>query len=80
MNMEKFIFCLEAIPDSENPIETKTLKVLEQLAIQGIDSIYNYCDTIEEFEERLGNLVYDDIHFKEYEIIFLVFRSLTIKE
>lgn len=75
MNTEKFIFCLEAITDSDNPIETKTLKVLEQLALQGINSIYNYCDTIEEFEERLSNLVYDDLHFKEYEIIYLVMEG-----
>ncbi len=75
MNLEKFIFCLEAIPDSENPIDTKTFKGLEQLALQGIDSIYNYCDSIEELEERLAVLVYDDTHFKEYEIIYLVMQG-----
>ena len=75
MSLEKFIFCLEAVPDSENPIETSILKGLEQLALQGIDSIYNYCDSIEELEERLGVLVYDDAHFKEYEIIYLVMQG-----
>ncbi len=75
MNLEKFIFCLEAIPNSENPINTPTLKGLEQIALQGIDSIYNYCDSIEELEERLGVLVYDDAHFKEYEIVYLVMQG-----
>ena len=75
MHSEKYIFCLEAIPDSEHPTETQTLIALEHIALKGIDSIYNYCDTIEELEERLGALVYDDTHFKEYEIIYLVMQG-----
>lgn len=75
MNIEKFIFCLEAVPDSDNPLETQTLKALEELTFKGINSIYNYCDTIEELEERLGFLVFDDVHFKEYEIIYLVMKG-----
>lgn len=75
MSFEKFIFCLEAIPDSENPEETPTIKSLEKLTFQGINSIYNFCDSIEELEERLGTLVYDDVHFKEYEIIYLVMQG-----
>lgn len=75
MNAEKFIFCLEAISDSKFPESTPTIKGLEQLALQGIESIYNFCDSIEELEERLGALVYDDKHFKEYEIIYLVVQG-----
>jgi hypothetical protein len=75
MNSEKFIFCLEAVSDSQFPENTPTIDGLEQLALQGIDSIYNYCDSIEELEERLGALVYDDKHFKEYEIIYLVMQG-----
>jgi hypothetical protein len=75
MHTEKFIFCLEAISDSEKPENTPVLTGLEELALQGIDSIYNYCDSIEELEERLGALVYDDKHFKEYEIIYLVMQG-----
>lgn len=75
MNAEKYIFCIEAVPDSENPSTTATLLGLEQLAIEGIDSIYSSCDTIEELEECLGNLVYDDAHFKEYEIIYFVMEG-----
>lgn len=75
MTAEKFIFCLEAVPDSEFPENTSTIKGLEQLALQGITSIYNHCDSIEELEERLGTLVYDDAHFKEYEIIYMVMQG-----
>lgn len=72
---EKFIFCLEAIPNSENPQRTQILEGLEQLALAGLNSIYNYCDCIEELEARLGNLVYNDEHFSEYEIIYLVMEG-----
>lgn len=75
MNLEKYIYCLEALSDSETVTETPTYAGLEQLALQGITSIYNYCDSIEELEERLGILVYDDLHFKEYEIIYLVMQG-----
>ena len=75
MNSEKFIFCLESVADSTFPENTVTMRGLEQLALQGIDSIYNFCDSIEEFEERLGALVYDDKHFKEYEIIYFVMQG-----
>lgn len=75
MNDEKFIFCLEAISDSETPTKTPTIYELEQLALHGIASIYNYCDSIEELEDRLGNLFYDDEHFTEYEIIYLVMQG-----
>lgn len=70
---EKFIFCLEAVPDIEEDIVTEVVKNLEQLAMnKGIASIYKTCDTIEGLEESLGALVYDDQHFKDYEIIYLV--------
>ena len=75
MTAEKFIFCLEAISESDFPGNTRTLIGLEELALQGINSIYNHCDSIEELEERLGNLVYDDDHFAEYEIIYLVMQG-----
>lgn len=75
MNSEKFIFCLEAVSDSQIPENTPTIAGLEQLALLGIDSIYNYCESIEELEERLGNLVYDDKHFKEYQIIYFVMQG-----
>jgi len=73
LDSDKFIFCLEAVPDVERVTVTDVVKNLEQLAFnQGIDSIYKTCDTIEGLEESLGALLYDDHNFKNYEIIYLV--------
>lgn len=79
MDAEPFIFCLEAIPDSEFYENTPTITALGELALQGIPSIYNYCDSIEELEERLGHLLYDDDHFIDYEIIYLVIEGAENK-
>jgi len=73
MDDDKFIFCLEAVPDVEIAIETEVVKNLEQLAFQqGIGSIYKTCDTIEGLEESLNALLYNDHNFKNYEILYLV--------
>jgi hypothetical protein len=73
MEEEKFIFCLEAIPDIDTAHTTEVMKILEDMALnQNISSIYKACDTIEGLEESLSNLLYDDHNFKDYEIIYLV--------
>ena len=73
MENEKFIFCLEAIPDVDNATDTEVVKILEDIALkQGITSIYKACDTIEGLEESLNILLYEDHNFKDYEIIYLV--------
>ena len=71
--MEKFVFCLEALPDIANASTSQVVKTLEDMALrQNIASIYKACDTIEGLEEGLNTLLYDDHHFKDYEIIYLV--------
>lgn len=76
MDYDKFIFCLEAVPDVETEDTTETVKNLEQLAFeQGIDSIYKTCDTIEGLEESLNVLLYEDHNFKNYEIIYLIMQG-----
>lgn len=73
MEDEKFIFCLEAVPDIESADTTNVVEILENIAIkQGVASIYKSCDSIEGLEESLNNLLYDDHNFKDYEIIYLV--------
>ena len=70
MDNEKLIFCLEGVPDIETFTTTAVVKNLEQLAFeQGITSIYKTCGCIEGLEESLGNLLYEDHNFKNYEII-----------
>lgn len=75
MDHDKFIFCLEGVQDVEIETETETVKGLEKLAVQGIDSIYKTCDTIEGLEESLTALLYDDHNFKNYEIIYLAMKG-----
>lgn len=73
---DKFIFCLEAVPDIETETTTEAFKNLEKLAVeQGIDSIYKTCDTIEGLEESLSILLYEDHNFKNYEIIYLIMQG-----
>lgn len=70
---EKFIFCLEAVPDIDNATTTEVVKTLEDIALkQNIASIYKACDSIEGLEESLNMLLYEDHFFKDYEIIYLV--------
>lgn len=69
---DHFIFCLEAVSDSSDS-KSQTLSTLEKLALeQNINSIYKTCDSIEGLEQSLGELLYDDVNFKSYEIIYLV--------
>ena len=73
LDPDKFIYCLEGVPDVAANQITKVQKSLEELALQyGIASIYQTCDTIEGLEASLNTLIMDDHHFKEYEIIYLV--------
>ena len=75
MDYDKFIFCLEGVHDIEEDNTTETSISLEKLAVQGIDSIYKTCDTIEGLEESLTALLYDDHNFKNYEIIYLAMKG-----
>ncbi len=72
-DIEKFIYCLEVVPDADAVETTEVLTILEDIALnQNITSIYKACDTIEGLEESLNYLLYDDHNFKDYEIIYLV--------
>jgi hypothetical protein len=72
-DIENFIYCLESVPDIDSDKGTAVVNVLENMAIsQDITSIYKTCDTIEGLEESLNYLLYDDHHFNDYEIIYLV--------
>lgn len=76
MHSDKFIFCLEAVPDVETNDVTEVLENLEQLALEsGVNSIYKTCDTIEGLEDSLNALVHDDHNFKNYEIIYFVLNG-----
>ncbi|ESU26210.1 hypothetical protein FLJC2902T_26900 [Flavobacterium limnosediminis JC2902] len=70
------LFCLEGVKDVDEFNDSKILPSLEHLALQlGITSIYKTCDSIESFEESLNALLYEDRNYKDYEIIYLVFKG-----
>ncbi|WP_396218125.1 DUF6642 family protein [Flavobacterium sp.] len=76
MELDQFIFCLEAVSDIEKVTVTDIQHQLERLAFNyKIASIYKACDTIEGVEESLSALLYDDHNFKNYEIIYLVMEG-----
>ncbi len=76
MEIEKFIFCLEAIPDIDSANTSEVMKTLGDIALnQNIASIYQACDTIEGLEDSLNNLLYEDHNFKDYEIIYFVMNG-----
>jgi len=72
-HIDNFIYCLEVVPDVATTDSTEVLTILEDMATQQhITSIYRACDTIEDLEDSINHLLYDDHHFKDYEIIYLV--------
>ncbi|WP_299436637.1 DUF6642 family protein [uncultured Aquimarina sp.] len=73
VDIDYFIYCLEAVHNIETDKITEAQKKLEKLTSQyGVASIYKTCDTIEGLEASLNALVSDDHNFKNYEIIYLV--------
>ncbi|GAK88953.1 hypothetical protein JCM19297_3477 [Nonlabens ulvanivorans] len=78
--IENFIYCLEVVPDATSTDTTEVLAILEDMALQQhITSIYKACDTIEDLEDSINHLLYDDHHFKDYEMIYLSYLvRLTI--
>ncbi|WP_159023371.1 DUF6642 family protein [Formosa sp. L2A11] len=73
IDTEYFIYCLEAVQDTEIDHVTEAQESLEHLALTyEIASIHKTCDTIEGFEDSLNTLILDDHNFKDYEIIYLV--------
>lgn len=76
MYPEKYIYCLEAVPDVTVDHKTAILPALEKLAFNfGITNVYNTCDSIEGLEENLNTLLYEDRDFKDYEVLYLVFEG-----
>jgi hypothetical protein len=79
MDNDKFIFCLESVPDAESYTNTEVFQNLGQIAFeQGLTSIYRTCDAIEGLEEGLN--AYDDHNFKDYEVIYLVMSGGNVND
>lgn len=76
MSNNHYLYCLESVPDETAANSSPILTFLENLASQyGITNVYKTCDSIEGFEESISTLLYEDRHFKDYDIIYLVFEG-----
>ncbi|KGO96872.1 DUF6642 family protein [Flavobacterium enshiense] len=76
MSDKKYIYCLESVQDAEVSGKSPIVPSLETLAMQyGITNVYKTCDCIEGFEESISTLLYEDRHFKDYAVIYLVFEG-----
>jgi hypothetical protein len=76
MKNKQFVYCLEGVSDVENTTPTKGLENLEKLTLTtGITSIYKTCDSIEGLEDSLSTLLYDDHHFNDYQVIYLILQG-----
>lgn len=74
--MASQLFCLEYVKDVQAPSKSLILPALENLSLQyGITNVYQVCDDFESFEARLGNLLYEDRHFNDYEMLYFVFEG-----
>lgn len=70
------LYCLEGVENIETNQTSKLLPFLNTLALDyGISSLYKNCDTMEGFEEHLGALLHEDKNFRDYKIIYLVFKG-----
>ena len=67
------LFCLECLPQNNVTVESKITPILEQLVKQyGIVNVYKSCESIEEFEESLSILLYEDRNFKDYDLLYFI--------
>ncbi|WP_430613437.1 DUF6642 family protein [Flavobacterium sp. JP2137] len=70
------IFCLEGVSDVELDTTSQLFPRLEHLALRyGITNVYKSCDSIENFEESLHILLYQDRNFRDYEILYFAFKG-----
>lgn len=74
--MATHLFCLEYVNNTNIQFNSVILPALEQLSLQyGVTNVYQVCEDIETFEERLGNLLYEDRNFQDYELLYFVFQG-----
>lgn len=74
--MASNLFCLEYVKELQFPSRSLILPALENLTMRyGITNVYQVCDDLESLEERLGNLLYEDRNFKDYQLLYFVFEG-----
>ncbi len=71
-----YVFCLEALSNTNQNAPSKLLPWLENLAVQfDIPNVYQSCTDIEGLEQALQILLYEDRNFNDYNIIYFHVRG-----
>ena len=67
------LFCLECVKTVDESAESKIFPLLEQLVKNhSIVNVYKAVDSIEDFEESLNTLLYEDRNFKDYDLLYFI--------
>src|SRR5690606_9624251 len=67
------LFCLECVKTVDESVESKIFPLLEQLVKQhSMVNVYKAVDFIEEFENSLNTLLYEDRNFKDYDLLYFI--------
>ena len=70
------LYCLEGVDDVEEESSSTLLDFLQHLAIEkNITNVYQTCDSFEGFESSISNLLFHDKNFRDYKILYFIFKG-----
>lgn len=70
------LFCLECVPNVDENTESNVFPLLEQLVKQhSMVNVYKAVDSIEDFENSLNTLLYEDRDFKDYDLFYFICKG-----
>ena len=72
-NEQLKLYCLECVTNVDESVESEIFPLLEELVKQhSMVNVYKAVDTIEDFEESLNTLLYEDRNFKDYDLLYFI--------
>lgn len=72
-NDQSKLFCLECVNEIKENADSTVFPMLEQLVRNfSLVNVYKAVDTIEDFENALNTLLYEDRNFKDYNLLYFV--------
>lgn len=76
MAYNHYVYCLESVADTSVESKSPLVPSLYNLAMQyGITNVHKTYDSIEGFEANISSLLYEDRHFKDYAVIYLIMEG-----
>ncbi|UUV21828.1 DUF6642 family protein [Paenimyroides aestuarii] len=72
-NEQSKVFCLECVSAVNDTAESAVFPLLEQLVQNHhIVNVYKAVDSIDDFENSLNVLLYEDRNFKDYDLLYFI--------